>query len=259
MEDEEGYMSIEPGRRDLYIVPVPPKTEGSSSKCWKATMAVFLIGSVALNVALIATLLVFQVGNVTDGSCPATLSNSCEWIPGNPTARVTLDPDTAHRRLVISKDQKSVKWGEKEQSLPNNTQRFEQRVWVLGQNGFVSGRHCWQVEVKGKGEWAVGVAKKSVERKGLPEFSPKAGIWGMGEYWGLGNYVAFTSPTHTPLHFDKRPRWIRVFLDYADGKVEFFNIETKVSIYTFSGVAFSGETVYPWFRVWEGTELVLHP
>lgn len=174
-------------------------------------------------------------------------------------AYVTFNPATAHPRLVLSTNLKTVSWGKQDSNLPNNTERFDRRVWVLGREGFLSGKHCWEVEVKGNGEWAVGVAKESLKRKGLPDFSTAEGIWAIGEYWGRGNYLAFTSPQHTPLSFDKKPRRIRVSLDYAQKQVEFFNAETKSSIYTFNSAHFNGEKIYPWFRVWDGTQLTLCP
>ncbi|KAJ7317345.1 hypothetical protein JRQ81_003507 [Phrynocephalus forsythii] len=259
MEDEEGYMAIDPGRRSVFNLPTPPKTEVSSSKFWRIAVIILLVGSIALNVALIVLLIVFQMEGVQkDPSAPAS-SNSCEWIPGNTEAPITLDPETAHRRLVVSKDRKSVRWGKEEQPLPNNTERFDRRVWVLGKPGFNSGRHCWEVEVKGDGEWAVGVAKVTLRRKGEVNFSPTEGLWAVGEYFGKGNYIAFTAPQHTPLSLGKKPRRIRVFLDYSERLLDFFSPESKASIYMFSSASFSGETIQPWFRVWDGTELILHP
>ncbi|KAM6472736.1 butyrophilin subfamily 1 member A1-like isoform 2-T3 [Liasis olivaceus] len=230
MEDEDGYMVIERSRQTSYVDAAPSKKEGPS-KCWKITLGVTLGGSIALNLGLIILLI----------------------------DSVTFDPDTAHRHLIVSQDRKTVRWGEAEQQLPDNPQRFNLRVWVLGQNGFQSGRHCWEVEVKHDGEWAVGVARQSVKRKGMTNFSTTEGIWAIGEYWGKGNYFAFTAPQHTRLSFKKKPRRVRVFLDYLYQQVEFFNAETRTSIFFFSNASFSGERIYPWFRVWDGTELVLHP
>ncbi|XP_026578528.1 E3 ubiquitin-protein ligase TRIM39-like isoform X1 [Pseudonaja textilis] len=257
MEDAEGYMVVEPSRH-IYTDAIPNKTEVNStghSKCCKIILWIILGGSIALNLAFIVLLIVFQTQSVF---YPPTSTNSCRWIPGTSIVSVTFDPDTAHRRIVISRDRKTVTWGMEERPLPDIDKRFNPRVWVLGQNGFQSGKECWEVEIKHDGEWAVGVAKESVKRKGMTDFSTKEGIWAIAEYWGKEKYVAFTEP-HTPLSFEKKPRRIRVFVDYVYKEVEFFNVETKRTIFFFSNASFSGEKIYPWFRVWDGTELTLHP
>ncbi|CAM2101567.1 unnamed protein product [Caretta caretta] len=87
------------------------------------------------------------------------------------TANVTLDPDTAHPNLVLSEDLKSGKWEEMQQHLPDNPERFHTEPSMLGCEGFISGRHCWEVEVGDEGSWVVGLARESVRRKG--EICPK--------------------------------------------------------------------------------------
>ncbi|KAF1597521.1 Tripartite motif-containing protein 15, partial [Eudyptes moseleyi] len=47
-------------------------------------------------------------------------------------AIVTLDPDTAHPDLILSKDCKSVRRGEGRQDLPDNPERFDYWPFVLG-------------------------------------------------------------------------------------------------------------------------------
>ncbi|XP_032067315.1 butyrophilin subfamily 1 member A1-like [Thamnophis elegans] len=254
MEDAEGYMVIEPSRH-TYMDALSKKMEGPS-KCCRITLWIILGVSIALNVALIVLLIVFQAKSVLN---PSTSTNACELIPGSATDSVTFDPDTAHRRLIISSNRKTASWGAEERPLPDSDKRFDRRVWVLGQNAFQSGKHCWEVEIKHNGEWGVGVARGSVKRKGLTAFSPQEGIWAIGAYGGRENYIAFTEPQHTRLPFGKKPWRIRVFVDYIYQQVEFFNIETKATMFFFPNASFSGERIYPWFRVWDGTELALHP
>ncbi|MGH0190887.1 UNVERIFIED_CONTAM: hypothetical protein FKN15_051425 [Acipenser sinensis] len=101
------------------------------------------------------------------------------------------------------------------QQLPDNPQRFDQRVFVLGSEGFTSGKHCWDVEVGNKTDWDLGVTKDSSQRKGIMDLDPGA------RYWTTvlrdGNYWALTSPG-TRLTLKKKPQKIRVQLDCDQGE-----------------------------------------
>ncbi|KAM7171429.1 E3 ubiquitin-protein ligase TRIM11-like isoform 2-T2 [Macrochelys suwanniensis] len=163
---------------------------------------------------------------------------------------VTLDPDTAHPRLVLSEDQKSVRWGFTRQNLPNNLERFDNDPFVLGCEGFTSGRHCWEVEVGEARSWVLGVARESVSRKGRISVSPEQGFWALRRS-GAGWLVAYTSPEGTHLPLADKPRRIRVSLDYERGQVKFFDVDNEALIFTFPPASFSGDKIRPFFSVGE--------
>ncbi|XP_039374255.1 zinc finger protein RFP-like [Mauremys reevesii] len=171
---------------------------------------------------------------------------------------VTLDPDTAHPELILSEDWKSVRRGDKRQDLPNKPERFDNDRWVLGCEGFTSGRHCWEVEVGGRRDWAVGVAIASVSRKEQISPSPGWGIWAVERHW-LGQFQALTSPV-TPLPLSRAPSRIRVCLDCERGQVTFIDAGDEAPIFTFPPGSVRGDRIRPWFWVLGvGSQLRLCP
>ncbi|XP_070785877.1 E3 ubiquitin-protein ligase TRIM39 [Enoplosus armatus] len=156
---------------------------------------------------------------------------------------VTLDSNTAHPRLIISEDTKSVRCADRHQLLPDNPERFDRVVCVLGREMISSGRCYWEVEVGGKTDWDLGVARQSINRKGKIEVTPRNG------YWFLSlrdkNKYAFRSEPSTDVHLNLRPHKIGIFVDFEKGQVSFYNVDAKIHIYTFNDT-FS-ECIYPFF------------
>ncbi|XP_067321609.1 E3 ubiquitin-protein ligase TRIM11-like [Anolis sagrei] len=164
-------------------------------------------------------------------------------------ANVTLDPDTASPWLILSDDQKSVRYqarfGDKLQDLPDNPERFIPPTYVLGREGFTSGRHFWDVVVKKEGDWAVGVTRKSIDRKCLVNIDSGEEIWAVGK-WG-GRYRAPRLPSRTDFLLSEKTKRVRVCLNYASNQVAFYDADTGDQICVFSDLPFSGETVLPFF------------
>ncbi|CAN8178371.1 unnamed protein product [Coccothraustes coccothraustes] len=158
---------------------------------------------------------------------------------------LTLDPDSANHLLILSADLKSVRMGCRKQELPDNPKRFDTNSRVLASTGFKSGRHYWEVEVGPSDGWAFGVAKESIRRKGLTQFSPEEGIWAVQQ--NGGRYWAVTSPQRTPLCLGRKLSRVRVYLDYEGEEVSFYDAENMQHIFTFN-VAFQ-EKVFPLFSV----------
>ncbi|KAJ8367456.1 hypothetical protein AAFF_G00317530 [Aldrovandia affinis] len=167
---------------------------------------------------------------------------------------VTLDPNTAHPRLSLSEDLTSVRPRDERQQVPDNPERFDQWVCVLGSEGFSSGRHCWDVEVGDVRYWILGVAKESIRRRGGFSLIPAAGVWSI--YQINGEYAALTSPT-TALTVKRKLQRIRVQLDWDRGELSFSDPSDNTPLYTFKH-SFT-ERLFPLFWVGSGSPLQICP
>lgn len=136
------------------------------------------------------------------------------------------------------------------QNLPSNPKRFDTWHCVLGYEGFASGRHYWEVQLGDGRDWAVGVARESVTRKGRIILNPEGGIWALGQ-WG-GQFQALSVPEAS------LPWRLRVYLDCEVGQVAFYDGDTEALIFTFPLPSFTQERIHPWFWVVEGSQLRLH-
>uniref|UniRef100_A0A0F8ALI7 Zinc-binding protein A33 n=2 Tax=Larimichthys crocea TaxID=215358 RepID=A0A0F8ALI7_LARCR len=157
---------------------------------------------------------------------------------------VTLDPDTASPYLVLSDDEKQVKSVVIEKNIPDNPKRFSMCNGVLGKQGFSSGRFYFEVQVKDKTEWDLGVASELVNRKGKIKLSPKNGFWTVWLRHGT-EYKALAGPG-VPLSLKSKPQKVGVFVDYEKGLVSFHDADTAALIYSFTGYNFT-EKLLPYF------------
>nr|XP_008103927.1 PREDICTED: E3 ubiquitin-protein ligase TRIM39 [Anolis carolinensis] len=172
-------------------------------------------------------------------------------------ANVTLDPGTAGPWLILSKNHKRVSHEAKREDLPDNPKRFSNRAYVLGCEGFTTGRHFWDVFVGREPHWSVGVAKKSVRRKGNVNISSEEGIWAVGKRKDIS--CATNHPYSSVLSLNKKTKRVRVCLNCAANRVAFYDADTGDQIYVLSEVPFSGETVFSFFYVGRSGSLKILP
>ncbi|XP_026077798.1 E3 ubiquitin-protein ligase TRIM39-like isoform X5 [Carassius auratus] len=157
---------------------------------------------------------------------------------------VTLDPDTAHPDLILSDDGKQVRDEDITQKLPDKPERFDYCVYVLGKEGFSSGRFYFEVQVKGKTDWDLGVARESINRKGRIKLRPRDGYWTVALRNG-DEYKASDDPS-VSLSLRVKPQRVGVFVDYEEGLVSFYDVESSSHIYSFTAQSFT-EKLYPLF------------
>lgn len=158
---------------------------------------------------------------------------------------VTLDPDTAHPKLILSENRKQVHHTDVALSIPDNPKRFYPGVSVLGSEGFSSGRFYYEVLVKGKTEWDVGVGLETVTRKGGNMLNPENGYWALGmrgdqSYWALSS-----TPVSVPLL--KELHRVGIYVDMECGQVCFYNVDAPSLIYAFTGYSFR-QRLLPYFN-----------
>ena len=160
------------------------------------------------------------------------------------SVKVVFDPESAHHLLSVSEDGKQVQHGRFRLTVPLNTKKFDCVLNVLAKEGFNANSFYYEVQVKGKTEWDLGVARESINRKGDIRLSPQNGYWTI--WLRKGNeYTANAGPA-VVLNLRKKPQKVGVFVNYEKGHVAFYDVEDSVEIYAFTGCTFT-EKLFPFF------------
>ncbi|XP_042667280.1 zinc-binding protein A33-like isoform X3 [Centrocercus urophasianus] len=145
---------------------------------------------------------------------------------------VTFDADTAHPRLEVFDEGKSVKDTGTNRDVAMNSKRFDSHIFILATEGFNTGKHYWEVDVGKKNSWELGVASEAVTRKGTVILCPRNGFWVMALSDGV-EYWACTDPW-TRLNVRSKPRKIGMLLDISAGQLSFYDPQGQTTLYTFN-------------------------
>lgn len=155
---------------------------------------------------------------------------------------VVLDPSTASPWLSLNADLSSVKESSERLTVSDNPERFDPCVFVLGAEGYTSGKHRWDVIVGDNPKWIVGVCKESLPRKKKFTVSTSRGVWSIGLSKGV---YTVSTPERTELQVQQRPEKIRVKLNIDKGEVSFWDGGTAKHLITLTHKF--DEKLYPIF------------
>uniref|UniRef100_A0A3Q3EBZ7 Uncharacterized protein n=1 Tax=Labrus bergylta TaxID=56723 RepID=A0A3Q3EBZ7_9LABR len=157
---------------------------------------------------------------------------------------LTLNPDTAHPNLILSDDWKQVYCSNVKKNLSDSPERFATCPCVLSKEGFSSGRFYFEVQVRGKTDWDLGVARESINRKGKITLNPHNGYWTIC----LKNESKLYALAGPPVRLSLKSQLenVGVFVDYEEGVVSFYDADATAPIYFFTGCSFT-EKLYPYF------------
>uniref|UniRef100_A0A8C5GYE6 NLR family CARD domain-containing protein 3-like n=1 Tax=Gouania willdenowi TaxID=441366 RepID=A0A8C5GYE6_GOUWI len=161
-------------------------------------------------------------------------------------SKLKLDPITANKKLVLSKENKKVTVIKEKQPYDDHPERFDYWKQVLCADGLTS--RCFY-EVEWEGEVYMGVTYKEIKRKGEGDESC---LGKNNKSWS----VHFSEDRFSEVIikgekvFSRRPsKRVGVYLDWDAGTLSFFNVfSDKVDhIYTYH-TKFTGP-VFPAFRI----------
>lgn len=155
---------------------------------------------------------------------------------------LTLDPDTAHPNLLISDFDTKVEESRIRIQEPDLPARFTRFCGVLATAMYASGQHYWEVDVRDKGVWYLGVTTECSNRKGFVNLTPSAGYWSLCLQDRL--YANGEDGRILVADYWNSPR-VGVYLDYNNGRLSFYDAVTMKRLFMFN-TCFD-EPVYPFF------------
>ncbi|MGH0163532.1 UNVERIFIED_CONTAM: hypothetical protein FKN15_045369 [Acipenser sinensis] len=144
---------------------------------------------------------------------------------------VTLDPGTANENLILSENRTIVRYTDEPVKSPYNPKRFDDTLYVLGCEGFNFGRHYWEVVVKSKTDWEIGVAYSSLPRKGKTWLGRNNISWSLD--CSGGQCTGWHNNRSIKLNMKSNLERVGVYLDYTGGMLSFYDAEKMTLLLSF--------------------------
>ncbi|XP_060769662.1 tripartite motif-containing protein 16-like [Neoarius graeffei] len=141
---------------------------------------------------------------------------------------LTLDPNTAHRRLILSEKNRAVRCSEREQRYSDHPERFDYWQQVLCKES-MCGRCYWEVEWSRAGV-SISVSYKDISRKGRGT-ECRFGL--NNQSWRLWCSSSSLSFWHNNIKTDLRvpsPSRIGVYVDHSAGTLSFYSVSDTMKL-----------------------------
>ncbi|KAM9495351.1 tripartite motif-containing protein 16-like [Clarias gariepinus] len=140
---------------------------------------------------------------------------------------LTLDPNTAHRKLILSEKNRAVRYSEREQQYSDHPERFDSWWQVLCKES-VCGRCYWEVEWSGEGV-DISVSYKGISRKGRGDecrFGRNNQSWNL---WCSSSLYFYHNSIETDLRAPSSSR-IGVYVDHSAGTLSFYSVSDTMKL-----------------------------
>ncbi|KAM9813376.1 NLR family CARD domain-containing protein 3-like [Neosynchiropus ocellatus] len=158
---------------------------------------------------------------------------------------LTLDPDTAHRRLLLSNDNRTVRNVTEDQDYPDHPDRFNQRVQLMCREA-LTGPCYWEVE------WRGGVHISVTYRRNRGE--DECGFGYDDQSWSLicydDGYSVYHNGTRTEIQSRSDSKRVGVFVDHPAGSVSFYRVSCDALIHLHTFFTSFTQPLYPGFYLW---------
>ncbi|XP_064190351.1 tripartite motif-containing protein 16-like isoform X1 [Anguilla rostrata] len=163
------------------------------------------------------------------------------------SCQLTLDPNTAHQCLHLSKGNREVTRVEEIQSYPIHPERFERWAQVLCREG-LSGRCYWEAKWSGRVVY-IAVSYKEIRRKADGN---ECALGYNNKSWGVRRndfgYTFWHNNERTKIPVPSSSR-IGVYLDHGAGTLSFYSVSDTMTLLHRVQTTFT-QSLYPGFRVY---------
>ncbi|XP_062396070.1 stonustoxin subunit beta-like, partial [Sardina pilchardus] len=183
----------------------------------------------------------------------------CRIKPGprKYACELTLDPNTAHKKLSLSEGNRKVTRVSERQPYPDHPERFDSCVQVLCREG-LTGRCYWEAEWSGDTA-DIAVAYKSIQRKGDSDdcaFGWNAKSWRL--LCSSDSYSARHNNKRTAIPApSSRSSRVGVYLDWPAGTLSFYSVSSNTLTHLHTFHSTFTEPLYPGFSVWPDSPVSL--